>query len=106
MDAFNIPRQQGEVGGTLQLLERRVATRLGTELPDPLARALTNLRSIVAIRDDLQHSRSSSGRPGQARIELGLSRYGSDWSQQWELLRVTAVDAFRVIREHLDPLIL
>lgn len=106
LDNINVTRAQGQRGGTVQLLEDFLSAKLGEGVTDELELALNHLRSVVAIRADQQHSKSErDGGAGGARVDLGLTRYGGDFSQQWERLRLVTVEALRVIREHLDPLI-
>jgi hypothetical protein len=57
-----------------------------------------------ALRAGQQHGGAAT-RLAKAHADLGLARYGSDWSGAWERVRVLAVDALTAIREALVTLI-
>lgn len=88
---------------SLHGLKAQLADRLG-ERSGRAREAVDVLRHIVAVRVGQQH-RGADQRAQQARSALGLTAYASDWTAEWEHLRVVTVQALTTIREEITELI-
>lgn len=71
---------------------------------DRVGRAIDVLRAINAVRYSLQHVGARDRLPG-ALARLGVSYPPSGWGEAWDMIRLRAVEAARMIREELRGLV-
>lgn len=90
------PTPDPKVHGSLQRLDH-VATTMASGHGGQAAAGVVVLRRIVALRNAQQHGGHVKDAE-KARVDLGLSRFASDWSREWDLVRHAAVNALRDLR--------
>jgi hypothetical protein len=74
--------------------------RLAPTETESINRAIKALRDVAAIRDSQQHD-GLVGAASEARLRLGLSRFGGNWSHDWNVVRTSTIEAVGVLREIL-----
>jgi len=84
---------------SLVLLRHYFAENFSASDAQVASDAISVLQLIGRVRDATTHEGGNlTDAAVNARLKLGLARFSDDWNGQWNLVRLRAVEAMRVIR--------